>query len=67
MKCTYDEAVDHVLSTMEEANCTGECDEHGEQELLKLGGEMVCRDCVSEFLYGALRDLEAKFPGSVET
>jgi len=62
MAVSVDELVQFVQEhCMDDADVSGECDVHGEQNLVRMGEEPVCRDCLSEFIHSTLLELDGRF------
>jgi hypothetical protein len=58
---SIDDLVEFAQSQFEDADVGGECDDHGERNLVKMGSEQVCPDCLSEYLHGVLMELDGRF------
>jgi hypothetical protein len=60
-----DEETTEIMNNLQDAECLGECDEHGnEVDLVLVSVSMICPDCLSEALYGWLCDLKDKLTQS---
>lgn len=58
---TVDDLVEHMQGLMQGAHLSGDCEEHGEQELVWLGSEAVCPECLSAYLHNTFHELNAVF------
>jgi hypothetical protein len=58
---TIDDLVEHAQSQFQDADVGGECDDHGERNLVVMGSEQVCPDCLSEYLHGVFMELDGRF------